>query len=495
MNELIKVREFIEKFNMIEKEDSVIVGISGGADSVCLYKMLLELREYFNIDIVAVHIHHGIRGMEADRDMGFVKDMCASDGVKFRKFEYNVPEYAKENSLSEEEAGRILRYKAFNQLAEEIISDNKKVKIAVAHNRNDSAETFIHNMCRGSGLKGLAGISYKTNRIIRPVLCLTRKEIENYLLKNDILYINDSTNFTEDYTRNKIRIRVLPYLQENINDNSLEHICQAADEVREAEEYLSEVTRTVYENIVSEYNNCVYINKRMFNEQKDIIRKRVIRLCIDRLVNKLKDITKQHIEDVLGLCSKQTGKYVMLPYGITAKAEYDNIVLRRADNLEVVESEEKQDNNIEKDNIEFLNNKADRIEIKEDGIYTLGENEFEIRIIDTENSHINIKFLINHLKKWQNLYTKCFDYDKIQFTVQLRYRETEDYFVINKAGNRKKLKSFFIDNKIVSDKRKQIPLFADGSHIMWIVGYRISEKYKITEDTKRILIISRKEKN
>ena len=135
-----------------------------------------------------------------------------------------------------------------------------------------------------------------------------------------------------------------------------------------------------------------------------------------------------------------------------------------------------------------------RKDIRKDGVYTLGEEEFDVRIIDVEKEGINIKFLINQLKNYQNLYTKCFDYDKIQFTVQLRYRESEDYVVINAKGQRKKLKSFFVDNKIPAEKRGLIPVFADGSHIIWIVGHRISEEYKVTEDTKHLLIISRLER-
>ena len=329
MNELIKVRKYMEQFNMAEKGESVIVGVSGGADSVCLYKILLDLKNYFDIDIIAVHIHHGIRGEEADRDMNFVENMCKNDGVKFRCYKYDVPGYAKTNGLSEEEAGRTLRYKAFDEVAKELISNGRSVKIAVAHNRNDSAETFIHNLCRGSGLKGLAGIPYKNGSIIRPVLCLTREEIEMYLSEHNITHIDDSTNFTEDYTRNKIRHRVLPYLSENINDNSISHICQAADELREIEDYLSEVTNYMYENIVSEHNNCIYINRKALACEKEIIQKRIVRACIEKAAEKLKDITRKHIEDVIDLCGRQTGRYIMLPYGIIARVQYDNIIIER----------------------------------------------------------------------------------------------------------------------------------------------------------------------
>lgn len=488
MNELIKVRKYMEQFNMAEKGESVIVGVSGGADSVCLYKILLELKNYFDIDIIAVHIHHGIRGEEADRDMNFVENMCKNDGVKFRCYKYDVPGYAKTNGLSEEEAGRTLRYKAFDEVAKELISNGRSIKIAVAHNRNDNAETFIHNLCRGSGLKGLAGIPYKNGSIIRPVLCLTREEIEMYLSEHNITHIDDSTNFTEDYTRNKIRHRVLPYLNENINDNSISHICQAADELREIEDYLSEITNYAYENIVSEHNNCIYINRKALADEKEIIQKRIVRACIEKAAEKLKDITRKHIEDVIDLCGRQTGRYIMLPYGIIARVQYDNIIIER-ENV----SKAGDEKNIKKDIRKDIGKDIGK-DIRNDGVYTLGEEEFDVRIIDVEKEGINIKFLINQLKNYQNLYTKCFDYDKIQFTVQLRYRESEDYVVINAKGQRKKLKSFFVDNKIPAEKRGLIPVFADGSHIIWIVGHRISEEYKVTEDTKHLLIISRLER-
>ncbi len=474
MNELSKVKNYIEQFHMIEKEESVIVGVSGGADSVCLYKMLLTLKTYFGCDIMVVHIHHGIRGEEADRDMNFVKEMCERDNVQFECYRYNVPEYSKEKGLSEEEAGRILRYETFKKVADTLSDKDKKVKIAVAHNRNDNAETFIHNLCRGSGLKGLTGISCAMGLVIRPVLCLARDEIEEYLTEKHIEYINDSTNMSEEYTRNKIRHKVLPYLQQHINNKSLLHICQVTEEVKEAETYLSKITDGMYEKTVTEHNNCIYINKNMIKEADRFVARRVIRQAVGNKAGKLKDITRQHIEDVLELSEKQTGRQIMLPYNIKAFSEYENIVLKNTFNDKIIQ--------------------INATEITKPGTYEIENNVFEVEIIDIEEENINIKIFENHLKSEQKMYTKCFDYDKINFTVQLRYREPGDFLVVNYEGNRKKLKTFFIDEKIPAEERKQIPLFADGPHIMWIVGYRISEEYKITSDTKRILRITGKDK-
>lgn len=472
MKEIDKVKKYIEQYNMIQKEDSVIVGVSGGADSVCLYKILCELKKCMQLNIVVVHIHHGIRGEEADRDMNFVKEMCAADQNECVIYKYDVPAYAKENSLSEEEAGRILRYETFNKVADDL---KMSAKIAVAHNLNDSGETFIHNLCRGSGLKGLTGISAKQGMIIRPLLCFKRAEIENYLLENNIPFINDSTNFLEEYTRNKIRLRVLPYLQQNINNGSIEHICEAAEEINEAEEYLQAVTSKMYEKIVYEHNNCIYIKKKGLRDADVFIRKRIVRMAVYEYAKKLKDITRQHIMDILELLDKQTGKYVMLPYDILVYSEYDNIVLKKKVNSDKIENS--------------------KTEINKSGIYCLEEYSFEVEILEVENANINIKFLENSLKSEQKMYTKCFDYDKIDFVVQLRFRESGDYIVVNSLGDRKKLKSYFVDEKIPGDERGKIPLFADGLHIMWIVGHRISEKYKITSDTKRILKITRKDKS
>lgn len=473
MKELLKVKRFIEENKMLEKNDSVILAVSGGADSVCLYKMFVELKKDYNLNLMVVHVHHGIRGYEADRDMEFVWQMCEADGIKFRLVKRNVPAYAKEMGLSEEEAGRILRYEAFENMANEL---GENSKIAVAHNMNDSIETFMHNLCRGTGIKGLSGILAVNGRIIRPVLCLKREEIENYIKENDFEYINDSTNFSNDYTRNKIRNEVIPYLKKNINGESDMHIYNVSKELKSISAYFDKVVKCLYEKAVKKDSDRICIDMGLIADEDEYIESLLIRKVIENMAGKLKDITRIHISDVMDLKYKQSGKYIVLPYNILVKREYNKIVFYKEDDINQGVLEENE------------------AEIQSDGEYKFGENVYEVQILEVEKEGIDIESYEKILKSQQKMYTKCFDYDKIKFAVKIRYKAEGDYLVVNAAGNKKKLKTYFINEKIPSEKRGEIPLVCDGNHVIWVVGYRISEAYKVTSNTKKILVISRREK-
>ena len=474
MDKLLKVRKYIKDNKMIEKNDSVILGVSGGADSVCLYKMLLDLKDEYNLNMLVVHVHHGIRGEEADRDLDFVRKMCDKDGIFFELIRENVPEFAKKMGMSEEEAGRTVRYRAFGKIADKIYNEGKNVKIAIAHNLNDNVETFIHNLCRGTGINGLAGIRAVSDKIIRPIMCLTRQEIEEYLCDNKFDFVNDSTNFAEEYTRNKIRNTVIPYLTENINEESVSHINNAALELRMVTECLNRQCDRLYEKVAGEQYDKIYIDLSQLEGEDEYIISMVIRRAIGQTAGRLKDISRIHINDVMELIHKQSGKYITLPYNIIARREYNKIVLGIAcDQVSRMEEE---------------------IFIDGPGDYLFGGYHFDVQILDVEKSKININSYEESLKNNQKMYTKCFDYDKINFTVCLRYRQTGDFLVVNSNGNKKKLKAYFVDEKVASGERNTIPLLCDGGHVMWVVGHRISEEYKVTSGTKRILVINRKEK-
>ncbi len=264
-----KVLDFIRKNKLVKKGDSVVLGVSGGADSICMLKLLSDLQKRLGISLYVLHINHMIRGEEADQDAEFVKKSCTKFKVPHRVINADVPAIAKEHGLSEEEAGRYVRYSEFSKYAYEVGAS----KIAVAHNSNDNAETVLMNLARGTGIKGLGGIAPKRPlhedpdeepkkkkgkskepddiMVIRPILCLSRKEIEEFLNENDIKYRNDSTNDSTDYTRNKIRLEIMPLL-ENINDNAMQNITNASNELASTSEYIEKDVDEAYEEYVSE---------------------------------------------------------------------------------------------------------------------------------------------------------------------------------------------------------------------------------------------------
>ncbi len=448
MDMMKKVLDFVNKNNILEHGDSVILGVSGGADSVCMLHLLNSLKEDLGIELTVVHVNHGIRGIEAEQDAEYVEHISKELGVECKIFHIDIPAIATQKKMSEEEAGRIERYAVFESVAEEIGAN----KIAVAHNLNDNSETVLFNLFRGSKLKGMTGIPVKREKIIRPLLCLTRKEIEEYLEKHHLDYCIDSTNKETEYSRNKLRLDILPYIKENINSKAEEHIVNTAQSLREIYDYIECQTDEAYENYVK--NNII------LNEAKDlpsVILKEVVRRWIFNNTGSLKDITATHIDMVISLLHNSVSKKIEIPCSFIIKKGYQGI--------ELGEREEPK-------------KKIGQVLLEDNKI-----NQVEYFSVSFEKSSIN-KENVPDL-----MYTKWFDYDKIN-KLLLRSRQPGDYIIIDKKGGKRKLKDYFIDEKVPREKRDEILLLADGSHIVWIVGYRISEYFKVSDETKNIIKIA-----
>lgn len=479
-----KVQNFIKKNNMIESDDMLIVGVSGGADSICLYNLLISLG--YKEKMVVVHIHHGIRGEEADRDFLFVKDMCVKDGVKFVGYHFDVPGFARENKLSEEEAGRILRYEKFDEVLNKY---GGKGKIVIAHNKNDVCETFIYNLCRGTGIKGLTGISKNLSGIIRPILCLGRDEIEEYLKSENIEHITDSTNNSEAYTRNKIRHNVLPYLEDEINNNSMKHILMAGEELSLIEDYIEKQTDKYYAETVVAEDDKAKILLEKFIVLDEYIKTRIIRKIFLNLAGRLKDITRIHVYDVLSLENKEVNKFVMLPYDMIAKRKHDKIIIYKDYN-----SKDSIKNKCESKDMpecDELRVTKENLETKNLFEFNGHKIKFEKIPVCMENKDFNAYIL--QLKKEQKTYTKIFDYDKIKAALVLRYTKENDYIIINTSGNKKLIKKYLKEEKTDIEMRNKIPVFYSGeleNEALWVIGYRIGENYKVDDKTKTLLKIT-----
>lgn len=459
-----KVLAFCKQENLIENGDLVVAGISGGADSVCLLFVLLELQKKIRFDIHVVHVNHGIRE-EAGEDAAYVKKLCAENNIGFTLVECKVEEYAKTRHMSCEEAGREVRYDAFYKALKDNAKKNQKGKIAIAHNENDLAETFMFNLFRGSGLKGLSGIQAKREEIIRPLLCVSRAEIEEYLNNRNISFVTDRTNLTDDYTRNKIRHHILPEA-ENMVQNAIGHIKEASEKIDEAYELLNMLTKENYDKCVIKIKDDLLIKEKEFNPLQSTMKKYVIKLALETKADKSKDLTAVHVEELVDLMNKQTGRCLSLPYNIEARREYEGIRL-------VTKS-----------------SKIDKVEWE----YQLSEVDYgkEISLPNNDKLVVNIRdFSVDDLKNIPtNSYTKWLDYDKIIGSVSIRNRRQGDYFILNEQGNKKTLKTYFIDEKIPAKERDNKYLLADDIHVICILKDRIGYDLRVDETTRRILVVN-----
>lgn len=309
-----KVLNTIKKYNLIEDGDRIVLGVSGGPDSICMLNILNDIRNdknlHMHFDIIVAHVNHLIRE-EAKDDEKFVENFCKKIDVPFYSKSIDVQKIANNNKMGTEEAGRNARYEFFD----EILGKTDANKIAIAHNKNDKIETIIMNMLRGSGIAGLKGIEpIKNNKYIRPLIECERVEIEKYCLDNKINARIDRTNFENIYTRNKIRNIIIPYIKDEFNPNIIETMDRLSELVKEEDEYLENMVRAKYQELLlSEEENTLIMDLKKFNMQDKVIKSRLLLYTISRLLGSTKGIEKIHIEDVIKLCQNNIGNKYLTP--------------------------------------------------------------------------------------------------------------------------------------------------------------------------------------
>lgn len=313
MNDLItKVKKTIIKYNLIEPQDKILLAVSGGPDSIVMLDIISKTvkRNPEPIDRLAVaHVNHMIRE-EAGEDEAFVRDYCKKIGIDFYSKSIDVGQIANNNKIGLEEAGRIARYEFFDEVAKKVGAN----KIAIAHNKNDSVETVIMHALRGSGTYGLHGIEAKNGKYIRPLIECDRTEIEQYCKDNNINARIDKTNFENDYTRNKIRNVVIPYIKEEFNPNIINTICRLSDLIKEEDNYIDKEIEKAYANIsLQENNNEIILDLKKFNSLEKVIKTRLVLYTINRLFGTTKGIEKIHIEDIIKLCENNIGNKYLTP--------------------------------------------------------------------------------------------------------------------------------------------------------------------------------------
>ena len=432
-----KVLSTINKHNLIESGDKIVIGISGGPDSVCLLHILSRLKDKLDIELYAAHLNHQIRGIEAQKDALYVSEICDEMGITYFLKSIDVPKYCKDNSLSIEEGARKLRYEMFD----EIKKRTKSNKIAIGHNLNDQAETVLMRIMRGTGLQGLRGIEYaRENGVIRPLLDIERKDIEEYCKVHNLNPRIDESNLENIYTRNKIRLELIPYMTDNFNTNLIE---------------------SKFKDICKVTSDTVDIKINGFSKLHNAIKVRVLRKGIKSILGDTNFIDQKHIEDVLEFESEsKINKMLTLPRGVFVYRKQDCITLTTT---EIVTEE-----------IDFLYN------IPNNGFVKIKETNI---IIETQTMTID-RYKNGKVDKM----SKGFDLNKIKGGMVVRSRQQGDK--IKLAGGSKKIKDLFIDLKIPREERCKVPVIADEQGILQVGKYKSSENYKIDEKTKEVLKVT-----
>ena len=328
---LNKIVEDCFDTRIVKDGDTLIVALSGGMDSMCLMDSLIKLQSEINYKLMAIHIHHGIRGIEANRDREFAKSYCNSMNVKLVSKKVNAISYSKKNNLTLEEAARRLRYDEFNKLWEKEVLKNPEgnVYIAVAHHQNDQAETIIHNIIRGTGIKGIVGMKQLNGYILRPLLNVDKKEIEKFIKLYNVPYVEDSTNDDIYYTRNYIRKEIIKKF-EKINSEAISHINELSKQANELNEYIEKTSKYQFKKTIEKEDSCyIALNLKKFNQNDNIIKSGIIKEVLNRLVYTLKDITKININDVIVLASKEKGGHLDLPYNLTVDKKQNRLIFTK----------------------------------------------------------------------------------------------------------------------------------------------------------------------
>lgn len=441
MNSLEKFKNFIEENNLIEKGDSIVSAVSGGSDSVFMLEMLLAIKSDYELNIIVCHVNHGLRGAEAQRDEDFVKKLAEKNGLIYEVEHIDMAGYAKEHSLTCEEAGRKLRYLFFEEIKEKYKAD----KVAIAHNKNDVAETIFLNIFRGTGLDGLESIPLRRDFYIRPILCFEKSEILDFLKENNIHYVDDSTNFTNDYKRNVIRNEIIPFIKKNFNENIVSSMSRLASIAKENNLYLEDIINDKYINIVKSNT----IDRESFNELNHYEKTLVLRKFLRENLNYLNNISKDNIEDMINLISLDSGK----KYDIDGKHylvnDFDKTIFKKLDINEL--SEEIS------------------LDFKLDKVYNIYGSKFKFVLSD------------------KILSKKYLDYDLLTGKLSLRNRRSGDRFNPFGMKGTKKIKDYFVDKKVSSDDRSKVLFLMNGDEIACVVGYDIADKYRASSKTKNYL--------
>jgi tRNA(Ile)-lysidine synthase len=463
MKLIAKVRMTIERYQMLRGGEKVIIGVSGGPDSICLLHVLLDLKSEYRIELVIAHINHSLRGGESLRDEAFIKNIAQEVNLPCLITRLDPDEYQKIRGISLQEKARQLRYSFLNEVLEKEHGD----KIALGHNADDQAETLLLWLIRGTGTRGLSGIPpVRGNIFIRPLIEVERTEIEEFLAQRRLEYIRDSSNYENKYLRNRIRYELIPYLKSNYNPQLVSTLKQTSNILRAEEEFLEDICEKYGEEcLIRKENKSIIFNVEKLKYFPLAIQLRMLRKGILSIKGNLRQITYKHILSIIQLISKSgSSKILCLPGGVKVAKEYNHLVIDKGEK--------------KKPSFSY--------------IFSSIPDNVKIREI-TKEMNFSLMKKVKNLLYADERNTAYLDNSKICFPMVIRSCKREDWFYPSGMKGRKKIKDFFSDEKIPISERIKVPLLLFRDRIAWVGGFRVDQKIAATRKTKYILRVELKD--
>lgn len=449
-----KFLENLKQFNF-KKNTSILLAVSGGEDSVTMLDLFSKYKDMFDLNLFVCHFNHSLR-KEADFDENFVKNLSIKYNLKFFSKKEDVEKFSYENKFSTEEGARILRYKFFNEVIE---SENIDF-LATAHNKDDLAETVIMRILRGTGINGLIGITKKRNNIIRPLLDFSKAQIKNYVLENNLKFVQDNTNFLDVYKRNNIRLNLIPKLKKDFNPNVVDALCKLSTIACDYDNISKEYIFSKKENLWTKKDNKIFIDINKLKNESKSFRYILYRNFFEKISKNPDGISFLLIEEIDKLIFSKTGKYVKIK-NVIFKNEYGKLVI--------------------------FYYKYENVENKDYVIKNLKKTLYSVNIFDIIIKNSNIDEF-NREKKNKNSF---FINERFLKYLKIRNRKNKDF--INLEFGKKKLKDLFIDEKLNRDLRNIIPIFEIDDNIIWVSNLRRANIYLVDEidDILKIEVIQK----
>jgi len=465
----MKVSGFIREHQLISAGKPLVVAVSGGPDSVCLFHILLGLQKELGVNLHVAHLNHQLRGAEAAADARYVAGLARRLAIPATIEQRDVKAYQTEHRLSLEEAAREVRYAFLAEVAKAVGTD----RVAVGHTLDDHIETILMHLIRGTGSRGLRGLQPKISwqisdaslTIVRPLLSVNREETEGYCRLHKLSPRIDSSNLWLSPLRNRIRHQLLPLL-EGYNPRIAEALLRTAGIAGDDLAFLDGAVAEVWDKIVQRQKKAITLDKKGLLELAPALKRHLLRAAIERLIGNIKDIEAHHIEEIMAILNKPAGKRKCLPGGLIFAVEYDRYLLSS-----------------DEAGLSPLPTLEGEFNLKIPGATRLPGGQVTATILNREQlaaAEINLT---------DSDFTACFDFEKTGDRLTVRTRRRGDRFQPLGMGQPKKLGEFMIDAKVPQAWRGHVPLVCSPGHILWVVGYRIDERVKVTDSTRHVLCL------